>query len=108
MIQARYSLLVTLKNTSRRDGEEVVQVYLKRNNDEEGPVRSLRGFKRVFVPAGDSVQVEVPIEDFSTYNPETCKMEIVPGEYTLYYGSSSRLKDLHWVVLNLTEEKKKK
>ena len=108
MIQARYSLLVTLKNTSRRDGEEVVQVYLKRNNDEEGPVRSLRGFKRVFVPAGDSVQVEVPIEDFSTYNPETCKMEIVPGEYTLYYGSSSRMKDLDWVVLYLTEDKKKK
>ena len=85
MIQARYSLLVTLKNTSQRDGEEVVQVYLKRNNDEEGPARSLRGFKRVFVKAGQTVQVEVPIEDFSTYNPG--------------------LKDLHWVVLNLTEDK---
>ena len=70
-------------------------------------MRSLRGFKRVFVPAGKTVDVEVPIEDFRTYNPETCKMEIVPGEYTIYYGSSSRMKDLHWVVLNLTETEKK-
>jgi len=108
MIQSGYQLIVSLENTSKFDGEEVVQVYLKKNNDKEGPLLSLRGFKRAFVKAGQTVEVEVPIEDFCTYNPETCKMEIVPGEYTIYYGSSSRLKDLHPIIINLKGEEKLK
>ena len=99
----RYSLLVSLTNTSARDGEEVVQIYLKREGDVEGPQLSLRGFKRVFVPAGQTVEVEVPIEDFRTWNPETCRMEFVPGEYSIFYGSSSRRSDLHEIKCNLKQ-----
>ncbi|MBR5069230.1 MAG: glycoside hydrolase family 3 C-terminal domain-containing protein [Bacteroidales bacterium] len=99
-----YSLIVPVTNTSQRDGEEVIQVYLKKENDEDGPLRSLRGFKRIEIKAGETVDVEIPIEDLRTYNPETCKMEIVPGSYTLYYGPSSRLKDLHPINFNLREE----
>lgn len=89
-----YSVVTWITNTSSRDGVEVAQVYLKRNNDVDGPQRSLRGFKRVFVKAGETVKVEIPINDLRTYNPETCKLEIVPGDYTIYYGSSSREQDL--------------
>ena len=96
-----YSLLVSVTNTSSRDGEEVVQVYLKREGDVEGPQLSLRGFKRVFVPAGQTVEVEVPIEDLRTWNPETCRMEFVPGQYSIFYGSSSRRSDLHEIKCNL-------
>ena len=103
-IRIGYSLIIPVTNTSQRDGEEVIQVYLKKENDEEGPLRSLRGFKRVEIKAGETREVEIPIEDLRTYNPETCKMEIVPGSYTLYYGPSSRLKDLHPVNFNLKEE----
>ena len=102
--QISYSLIVPVTNTSQRDGEEVIQVYLKKENDEDGPLRSLRGFKRIEIKAGETVDVEIPIEDLRTYNPETCKMEIVPGSYTLYYGPSSRLKDLHPINFNLREE----
>ena len=98
---AKYSLVVPVTNTSRRDGEEVVQVYLKRDDDTAGPVRSLRGFKRVMVRAGQTVEVEVPIEDLRTYNPNTCKMEVLPGRYTLYYGPSSREKDLRKIRFEL-------
>ena len=98
-----YSLLVSVTNTSSRDGEEVVQVYLKREGDVEGPQLSLRGFKRVFVPAGQTVEVEVPIEDFRTWNPETCRMEFVPGQYSIFYGSSSRMRDLHEIKCNLKQ-----
>ena len=103
-IRIGYSLIIPVTNTSQRDGEEVIQVYLKKENDEEGPLRSLRGFKRVEIKAGETREVEIPIEDLRTYNPETCKMEIVPGSYTLYYGPSSRLKDLHPINFNLKEE----
>ena len=98
-----YSLLLSITNTSSRDGEEVVQVYLKREGDVEGPQLSLRGFKRVFVPAGQTVEVEVPIEDFRTWNPETCRMEFVPGQYSIFYGSSSRMRDLHEIKCNLKQ-----
>ena len=98
-----YSLLVSVTNTSSRDGEEVVQVYLKREGDVEGPQLSLRGFKRVFVPAGQTVEVEVPIEDLRTWNPETCRMEFVPGQYSIFYGSSSRRSDLHEIKCNLKQ-----
>ena len=98
-----YSLLLSITNTSSRDGEEVVQVYLKREGDVEGPLLSLRGFKRVFVPAGQTVEVEVPIEDLRTWNPETCRMEFVPGQYSIFYGSSSRMRDLHEIKCNLKQ-----
>lgn len=96
-----YKLFVPLTNTSDRDGEEVVQVYIKRNDDTQGPLRALRGFKRVAVKAGETLNVEVPITDLRTYNPETCKLEVLPGTYTIYYGSSSRLSDLHELEVTL-------
>ena len=106
VVQLGYSLIVSVKNTSQRDGEEVVQVYLKNNNDAEGPNLALRGFKRVFIKAGETVEVEIPIEDFRTYNPQTCKMELVPGEYSLFYGPSSRKRDLREIKFTLGENKK--
>ena len=103
MVQLGYSLIVSVKNTSQRDGEEVVQVYLKNNSDTEGPNLALRGFKRVSIKAGETVEVEIPIEDFRTFNPQTCKMELVPGEYSLFYGSSSRKKDLREIKFTLSD-----
>ena len=90
-----YSIVVDITNTSTRDGVEVVQVYLRRDDDQQGPQRALRGFQRVEVRAGETVQVEVPITDIRTYSPNTCKLEVMPGAHTIYYGSSSRLRDLH-------------
>ena len=95
------SIIVTVTNTSDRDGEEVVQIYLRRDDDTQGPQRALRGFKRVMIKAGKTAQVEIPLEDLRTYNPETCQMELIHGAHTLYYGSSSRLKDLHEVSIDL-------
>lgn len=94
-------VVVPVTNTSTRDGEEVVQVYLKRDNDVAGPLRALRGFKRVFIKAGETVNVEVPVTDIRTYNPETCKMEVMRGGHTIYYGSSSRLGDLYPIHIDI-------
>ena len=49
------SVVVPVSNTGSRDGEEVVQVYLSKVGDEAGPVKTLRAFKRVSVPAGKTV-----------------------------------------------------
>ena len=47
----------TVKNTSARDGDEVVQLYVGGGPEEEAPVRSLRGFQRIHLRAGESREV---------------------------------------------------
>lgn len=84
-------LRIPVTNVSKRDGDEVVQVYIKAENDPEGPLMSLRGFERVSVKAGETVTVEIPMaaEDVDLFNPETGKLEGAAGRYTIYYGGSS-------------------
>ena len=78
-----------MKNTGKRDGEEVVQLYVSRKGDKEGPIKTLRGFKRVFIPAGKTVTVSIPLtpETFEWWNGS--EMTPLKGRYTLYYGGSS-------------------
>src|SRR3990172_6404399 len=42
-------LMVPVANTGKRDGTEVVQVYVRKVNDTDGPLKTLRGFQRVSV-----------------------------------------------------------
>jgi beta-glucosidase len=47
----------TVRNTSTRDGDEVVQLYVGGGAEEEAPIRSLRGFRRIHLRAGESREV---------------------------------------------------
>jgi beta-glucosidase len=84
---------VTLTNTGKRDGEEVVQLYVskdKRNADD--PVTSLRSFRRVAIPAGKQVSVELklPAAAFESVNAEG-KSVLVPGSYTVTAADAAPL-----------------
>ena len=57
------NLVIPVTNTGSRDGDEVVQVYLKKMDDTEGPVKTLRAFKRVRIPAGKTVEVKFSLDD---------------------------------------------
>ncbi len=85
-----------VRNVGSRDGAEVVQVYLRRPDDADGPVRTLRAFRRVEVPAGGSVTVEIPFtdKDFEWWNPQTNTLTQYPGRYELQVGTSCRASDL--------------
>jgi beta-glucosidase len=48
----------TVKNTSKRDGDEVVQLCIGGGSEEEAPIRSLRGFQRIPLRAGESREVK--------------------------------------------------
>ena len=51
-----------VKNTSSRDGDEVVQLYIAGPaGDEDGPIRSLRGFQRIHLKAGESREVSFKV-----------------------------------------------
>jgi beta-glucosidase len=51
----------TVKNTSSREGDEVVQLYVAGGAGEEAPVRNLRGFQRIHLKAGESRQVKFTV-----------------------------------------------
>ena len=84
-------LVLRLKNKGRMDGDEIVQVYLSRPDDTEGPVKALKAFKRVPVKAGKTVKVVIPLdkETFEWWNPESGRMDYRAGEYILHVGGSS-------------------
>ena len=46
-----------MKNTSVRDGDEVAELYVAGGPEEGAPVRSLRGFQRIHLRAGESREV---------------------------------------------------
>jgi beta-glucosidase len=84
----KITVSLTVKNTGDRDGKTVVQVYAGAGG--EHPVKLLKGFQKVFVPAGESVpaKVEINTGDLKFYNPET-KSWFLEDEYTLYVGKDS-------------------
>ena len=97
-IKTNESLKMTIpvSNTGKMSGTEVVQVYVKKVNDIEGPVKTLRGFQRVELAAGKTVQasIELTPSAFEFYDWAQRKMLVTPGEYDVYYGNSSDDKDL--------------
>ena len=89
----KFSVPVT--NTGSRDGEEVVQVYLKKYGDAEGPGKTLRAFKRVQIPAGETVEVEFELADkaLEWWDAETNTMRVCAGRYGVMVGGSSQIED---------------
>jgi beta-glucosidase len=89
-------LSVPVTNSSQRDGTEIIQVYVHKLNDEDGPLKTLRGFKRVDVKAGktQNVTLDLPASSFEFYDWKTNGMNVTPGEYEVYYGNSSDDNDL--------------
>ena len=85
------ALEIPVINTGDRDAVEVVQLYTRRVGDTEGPLKSLRGFQRVLVPAGETVTVTFPLTDevFLSWSEEAGDMVPVKGEWELLYGGNS-------------------
>ena len=96
-------LRIKVKNRGKMDGDEVVQVYVKKADDVDGPVMSLRGFKRVHVKAGKKAVVEIPLsaENIDLFNPETGKMEAASGKYIVYYGGTSDITKLRKLKMTI-------
>lgn len=93
------TLSVKVSNTGNYDGEEVVQLYLQKPDDADGPTKALRGFERVFVPKGETVELRFALsaEVLEWWNPEIERMTPLAGDYRLLVGSSSRNEDLQTV-----------
>jgi beta-glucosidase len=93
----------TVKNTGKRDGTEIVQVYIRNTADKEGPLKTLRAFKRVNVKAGQKVTETIHLsrESFEGWDSETNTMRIKPGTYDILVGNSSLDKDLNRLTVQI-------
>ena len=94
---------VKVKNIGRRDGAEVVQVYIRNLQDAEGPLKSLRAFQRVDVKAGQSQNVTLSLnrQSFEFWDAETNTMRVKPGQYEILVGTSSSNKDLKKQIIKV-------
>ncbi len=94
-------MTIPVKNSGKLDGTEIVQIYIRKVNDIDGPIKTLRGFKRVEISAGETQQVtlELTPSSFEFYDWNQRKMLVTPGEYEVYYGNSSDAKDLKMIKL---------
>jgi beta-glucosidase len=96
-------LTVPVSNTGKRDGAEIVQIYVRKVNDTDGPLKTLRGFQRVTIAAGKTNQVAInlPPTSFEFFDRAIGKMNITAGEYEVWYGTSSDNKDLKSIKVTI-------
>ncbi len=83
---------VTVKNDGSYDGAEVVQMYVGLPNARVFRAKKeLKGFKKVFLKAGESKTVEIPFDDktFRYFNIDTNKWEVEEGDYEIKVGAGS-------------------
>jgi len=83
---------VTLSNTGKYDGKEVVQLYIR---DLVGsitrPVKELKGFQKVSLKAGESKTISFNLteDDLKFYN-SNLKFVAEPGDFKVFIGTNSR------------------
>lgn len=98
-------LTIPVSNVGKRDGDEVVQVYIRNLNDKEGPVKSLRAFRRVNIKAGKtaSVEIKLPSSAFEFFDDKIKNVNVLPGRYELLYGGSSDDSQLTSVAVHVVK-----
>jgi beta-glucosidase len=98
-----FKLSIPVQNTGTRDGEEVIQVYLKKRGELNGPVKTLRAFRRVAIAAGQSSDVVFDLNEknLEWWDNKTGTVHVTPGTYSLLVGNSSDQRTLTVVPLTI-------
>ena len=90
------TLSVPVTNTGKREGTEIVQVYVKALDDAGAPIKALKGFQKLNLKAGETATAKISLdgEAFEYYNEAIDELSVKPGRYQILYGTSSLDKDL--------------
>jgi beta-glucosidase len=83
---------ITVTNSGKRAGAEVVQLYLVSPTAAEEPPRQLKGFEKILLKPGESKDVIMPLdkESLASWDSENHGWKVYPGTYSVMVGSSSR------------------
>jgi beta-glucosidase len=81
----------TVRNTGKRAGQEVAQVYLSLPASAQEPPKRLIGWEKVDLQPGESKTITLKIDPLylSIFDAATDRWTIVPGEYKVMVGPSS-------------------
>jgi beta-glucosidase len=81
----------TVKNTGKRTGTEIAQVYGRLPKGSDESFKRLVGWKRITLAPGESQSVTVAIDDrvLKTFDEEKKAWNLLPGEFQVLAGSSS-------------------
>lgn len=90
-VDGRMVVSCTVTNSGSRDGEEVVQLYVR---DLVGsvtrPVKELKGFRKILLRAGESQRVEFEIDaDQLAFYDQKMQWRVEPGDFQVMVGSAS-------------------
>ncbi len=98
-------ILVDITNTGRREGTEVVQLYIRDLvSSVTRPVKELKGFRKVRLQPGETATVAFDITPalLSFYDVDM-NYVVEPGDFELMVGTSSRDADLKKIILHVTK-----
>lgn len=93
---ANVEVTIPVTNSGSREGTEIVQVYVKSLDNPEAPIKSLKGFQRVTMAAGETSKAVITLgpDAFEYYDPSIDELSVRPGKYQILYGASSNDSDL--------------
>ena len=98
-----WTLTAEVANTGKRDGAEVVQVYIRNLQDADGPLKTLRGFERINVKAGGTATATIQLnkQTFEFWDAESNTMRVKPGKYEILVGTSSDEKNARELMITI-------
>ena len=84
-------LKVKVTNSGNYNGDEVIQLYIKRYDDPDGPLKTLRGFQRIHIPAGQTSEVSFPLtsDTFTWWDKDSNTVHPLQGRYKILVGGTS-------------------
>ncbi|MEX1376064.1 MAG: glycoside hydrolase family 3 C-terminal domain-containing protein [Eubacteriales bacterium] len=88
-----YKVVFSIKNTGKKDGAEIAQIYVKNN---ESPIfkaeKELRAFEKVFLKSGEKKEISIELDKraFAYYNVNINDWHVDSGIYSILVGSSSQ------------------
>ncbi len=98
-------VLVDVRNTGDRAGQEVVQLYIRDVvSSATRPVKELKGFRKIHLESNASETVVLSIgPDQLSFTGIRGEWAVEPGEFEIMVGQSSRDQDLKTVRLTVSE-----
>ncbi len=91
------SVSFSVRNTGKRAGTEIAQVYASFPDAAGEPPKRLVGWARVELAPGESKQVSIPVgqDRLTIYDEASNAWKLIPGNYTVMAGGSSQDLPLH-------------
>jgi beta-glucosidase len=86
------TISVNVRNTGKRDGQEVVQLYVKHVDSKvERPIKELKGFLRVALKSGETktVQMKLQAKDLAYWDAQKKQWVVEDDKVDLLLGGSS-------------------